>query len=59
VAKAVLHRGADLPLREANALEIDGFARLFTTEDQREGMAAFMQKRRANFTGTPGGGEQS
>jgi enoyl-CoA hydratase len=58
-AKAVLHRGADLPLREANALEIDGFARLFTTEDQREGMAAFMQKRRANFTGTPGGGEQS
>jgi enoyl-CoA hydratase len=52
--KAVLHRGADLPLSEAMALEIDAFARLFTTADQREGMSAFLGKRRADFTGTPG-----
>jgi enoyl-CoA hydratase len=53
-AKSVLHRGAELPLAEANALEVDGFARLFTTADQREGMAAFLGKRRAAFTGRPG-----
>jgi enoyl-CoA hydratase len=45
VAKAVLHRGADLPLAAANALEIEGFARLFATADQKEGMAAFLGKR--------------
>ena len=55
MAKAVLHRGADLPLHDALALEIDSFARLFTTGDQREGMNAFLHKRRADFTGTPGG----
>ena len=55
MAKAVLHRGADMPLHDALALEIDSFARLFTTSDQREGMTAFLTKRRAAFTGTPGG----
>ncbi len=53
VAKAVLHRGADLTLAAGNALEIDAFARLFTTSDQREGMAAFLGKRPAAFTGRP------
>jgi len=53
VAKHVLHRGSELPLAAANALEIDAFARLFTTDDQREGMAAFLGKRPAAFTGRP------
>lgn len=53
-AKHVLHRGADLALAVANALEVDAFARLFTTSDQREGMAAFLGKRPAAFTGRPG-----
>jgi enoyl-CoA hydratase len=57
VAKAVLHRGADLALHAANALEIDGFAGLFRSEDQREGMAAFLAKRPAAFTGAPGAGD--
>jgi enoyl-CoA hydratase len=57
--KAVLHRGVDMPLQAACALEIDSFARLFTTEDQREGMSAFLAKRRPNFVGTPGGETQS
>jgi enoyl-CoA hydratase/carnithine racemase len=49
--KAVLHRGAELPLAEANRLEREGFAALFATADQKEGMAAFLAKRPANFTG--------
>lgn len=49
--KAVLHRGAELPLAEANRLEREGFAALFATADQKEGMAAFLGKRPANFTG--------
>ncbi len=56
-AKAVLHRGADLALPAANALEIDAFARLFATDDQKEGMAAFLGKRPAAFTGRPGSGD--
>ena len=56
VAKEVLHRGADLALHAANALEIDAFAQLFNTGDQSEGMAAFLGKRAAAFTGRPGTG---
>ncbi|HEY1960346.1 MAG TPA: enoyl-CoA hydratase-related protein [Polyangiaceae bacterium] len=49
--KRVLLRGADLPLPEANALETAAFAGLFATSDQSEGMAAFLEKRAAAFTG--------
>jgi enoyl-CoA hydratase len=49
--KAVLHQGAALPLSEANRLEREGFAALFATSDQKEGMAAFLGKRPAHFTG--------
>jgi len=30
---------------------VDAFALAFTTPDQREGMAAFIEKRRARFAG--------
>ena len=43
--------GADLPLSHANALEVEAFAGLFATADQKEGMAAFLGKRKANFVG--------
>ncbi len=33
------------------ASELDAFALAFTTEDQREGMAAFFEKRAARFEG--------
>jgi enoyl-CoA hydratase len=49
--KRVLLRGADLALAEANALETAAFAGLFATADQREGMAAFLEKRPARFAG--------
>ena len=35
----------------ANAIEIAGFARCFTTADQKEGMSAFLAKRAPQFTG--------
>jgi enoyl-CoA hydratase len=49
--KQVLLQGPDLPLRDANALEARTFAGLFATGDQREGMAAFLEKRPAHFKG--------
>lgn len=50
-AKRVVETGADLPLRAANDLENQAFAVLFGSEDQREGMKAFLEKRPATFTG--------
>ena len=50
-AKAIIHRGADLPLPDANLREVEAFAGLFATTDQREGMAAFLGKRKPAFTG--------
>ncbi len=49
--KEVLHRGADLPLPEANTLEQQAFAELFATADQKEGMRAFLAKRPPKFQG--------
>lgn len=50
-AKRVLLRGLDVPLPTANELEVQAFAALFGSEDQREGMAAFLGKRPAQFVG--------
>jgi enoyl-CoA hydratase len=49
--KEVLHRGVEMPLEDANQMEAEAFASLFLTEDQREGMAAFLDKRPAQFRG--------
>ncbi len=50
-AKRVMLHGQSLPLPDACALEVHGFAALFDTGDQREGMKAFVQKRPAVFEG--------
>ncbi len=50
-AKTVINRGLDLTLDEALRLEIDTFVDLFDTDDRREGMRAFLEKRKPNFTG--------
>lgn len=50
-AKRLVERGYDIPLRAANRQEAESFALLFDTEDRREGMRAFVEKRPAKFTG--------
>jgi enoyl-CoA hydratase len=50
-AKRVMNKGVDLSLDAALELEKQAFAALFGTEDQSEGMAAFVEKRQADFKG--------
>ncbi|MFW6057249.1 MAG: enoyl-CoA hydratase/isomerase family protein [Persicimonas sp.] len=50
-AKRLMREGSDLSLAEGNALERDAFAELFLTQDRKEGMDAFVEKRNANFEG--------
>jgi enoyl-CoA hydratase len=49
--KEVIYRGASMPLDAACDLEQQMFAALFDTDDQSEGMAAFLDKRPAKFEG--------
>ena len=51
LAKQSIGEGGDLGLDEAIALENRLFAKCFATADQKEGMAAFLAKRKAAFTG--------
>lgn len=48
----VVHRGADISLEEALALEAAAFGMLAATDDMREGTAAFMEKRAPSFRGS-------
>jgi len=50
-AKESVQRGQDLDLENACALEADLFAVCSATEDKREGMTAFLEKRKAEFRG--------
>lgn len=50
-AKTALNAAAELPLSEGLAREQALFFALFATDDQKEGMAAFAQKRPARWTG--------
>ena len=50
MSKHLVQRGQDLDLANANAMEADVFGFLCATDDRREGMAAFLEKRPANFT---------
>ncbi|KAG7374493.1 enoyl-CoA hydratase/isomerase [Nitzschia inconspicua] len=48
-AKEAVNAAEDLPLQEGLRLERRLFHALFATDDQKEGMAAFLEKRPANF----------
>jgi enoyl-CoA hydratase len=52
MAKKVINEGREKNLADACRLETEAFCSLFTTQDQKEGMKAFLEKRKPKFTGT-------
>ena len=50
-ALEAIRRGLDMPLAEGQALEATLFGLCAATEDMKEGMNAFLEKRPAKFTG--------
>jgi enoyl-CoA hydratase len=52
LCKRAIHENADNDLSSAQAAERTLFGLCFATDDQKEGMAAFLEKRDAQFTGT-------
>jgi enoyl-CoA hydratase len=51
LAKEAVLNAYDLPLQEALFFERKNFYMLFATEDQKEGMSAFVEKRKPQFKG--------
>ena len=51
LAKSVVDGGFDMDLTEACSLESYAFSLGFSTEDQKEGMTAFLEKRKPNYKG--------
>lgn len=49
IAKQMIQRGVETDLISGLALEREGFALTFSTYDQKEGMKAFMEKRKPEF----------
>lgn len=48
-AKAAINRGIETDMDTGNAIETDLFALCFANDDQKEGMTAFLGKRKAEF----------
>jgi enoyl-CoA hydratase len=49
VAKTVLNRGVDANLTTANSYEMEVFSMLFSTSEAKEGMKAFLEKRKPKW----------
>ncbi len=50
-AKEAINAGTDMDLENGCRFENDAFALSFATEDKKEGMTAFLEKRQAKFVG--------
>ncbi len=50
-AKQAIHRGLQMSLADGLAFEIEAYNRLVPTEDRREGVRAFNEKRKPDFRG--------
>lgn len=50
-SKAAIDRGIDMDIDNGIAVENELFAMCFETEDQKEGMSAYLEKRAATFNG--------
>lgn len=50
-AKKAVNRGLQMPLHDALLMEAMLFGELFETQDAKEGVAAFLEKRKPDFTG--------
>jgi len=46
-----VHKGLEMPLKEAQVFEATLFGLVASTEDMREGTKAFLEKRKAEFKG--------
>lgn len=51
LCKATVNKGMDMDLESGIAYEAEAFGLCFSTGDQKEGMNAFVEKRKAVFTG--------
>ena len=51
LCKAAANEGLQTDINRGMTIEADAFGLCFATADQREGMGAFIEKRKANFTG--------
>ena len=50
-AKQSIHRGLQMSLRDGMTFEIEAYNRTVPTQDRLEGVLAFNEKRKPNFTG--------
>jgi len=50
VAKSVINNGISLDMKSACTLEVESFTAPFSSDDKKEGMSAFLEKRKPHFT---------
>jgi len=51
-AKEVINHGLEVDLATGCSMEINAFSLCMASQDAKEGTRAFLEKRKANFTGT-------